>query len=286
MAWRFVSATWFNNGSPGNGYIHVPIAPVDATQANKINTKLGTSQFVTNAPTNPALPLQNAGLTPLEGTLFTIRDYFQGGIADAARGGTIPAPPNSCGKNFSVVLTNGLPSVTRFGVPSSDVASMLTAATTAAAAIQTAGVLNYIVGFALPFGVNPSQLDTIAAAGGTDMSYYATDEATLTSELNAVFNDILIRSGAAGAVALNSGSIQTNSRLFQAKFNTGDWSGQIQAFPIDSTTGTIGAALWDGGAQINAQNWDTGRNIITYNPVSRPRRAVPLARQPGRAHGD
>ena len=285
MAWRFVSPTWFNNGSPGNGYIHVPIAPVDATQANKMNTKLGTSQFVTNGPTNPALPLQNAGLTPLEGTLFTIRDYFQGGIADAARGGAIPAPPNSCGKNFSVVLTNGLPSVTRFGVPSSDVASMLTAATTAAAAIQTAGVLNYIVGFALPFGVNPSQLDTIAAAGGTDMSYYATDEATLTSELNAVFNDILIRSGAAGAVALNSGSIQTNSRLFQAKFNTGDWSGQIQAFPIDSVTGAIGAALWDGGAQINSQNWNTGRAIISLQPGVESWRAVPLARQPGRANG-
>ena len=84
-----------------------------------------------------------------------------------------------------------------------------------------------------------------------------------------MFNDILIRSGAAGAVALNSGSIQTNSRLFQAKFNTGDWSGQLQAFPIDPTTGAIGAALWDGGAQINAQNWDTGRNIIS--PTTRCR---------------
>ncbi len=55
MAWRFVSPTWFNNGSPGNGYIHVPIAPVDAAQANKMNTKLGTSQFVTNAPDQSGL---------------------------------------------------------------------------------------------------------------------------------------------------------------------------------------------------------------------------------------
>ncbi|MEO8308869.1 MAG: PilC/PilY family type IV pilus protein [Pseudomonadota bacterium] len=268
MAWRWVSPAWFNNGSPGNGYIHVPIAPVDATQANKINTKLGTSQFAINGPTNPALPLQNAGLTPLEGMLFTIRDYFQGGIADGARGGAIPAPPNSCGKDFSVLLTNGLPSVTRFGVASADVTTMLADATTAAAAVQAAKVLNYVVGFALPYGVNPAQLDTIAAAGGTGTAYNASDEATLTSELNRVFNDILIRSGAAGAVALNSGSIQTNSRLFQAKFNTGDWSGQLQAFPINATTGAVGAAIWDGGAMINMQNWSTGRTIITYNPVS------------------
>jgi type IV pilus assembly protein PilY1 len=268
MAWRAVSRTWFNNGSPGGGYVHAPIANVDAAHAAKMNTKLGTSQFVTNGPTNPALPLQNAGLTPLEGTLYTIRDYFQGNIADAARGGPLPAPPNSCGKNFSVLLTNGLPSVTRFGVPSSDVATMLVDASTAADAVRTSGVLSYVVGFALPFGTNPDQLDTIAAAGGTDESYYATDEATLVSELNSVFNDILIKSGAAGAVALNSGAIETDSRLFQAKFNTGDWSGQLQAFPIDSTTGAIGAAVWDAAVRVNLQNWDTDRKILSYNPVS------------------
>ncbi|MCP5327205.1 MAG: PilC/PilY family type IV pilus protein [Steroidobacteraceae bacterium] len=270
MAWSYVSPTWFSNGSPGGGYLHVPIAPVTTAQANAINTKLGTSQFVVNGPVNPARPLQNAGLTPLEGTLYTIRDYFAGNLADAARGGPKAAPPNSCGKDYSVILTNGLPSVTRFGVPSSNVTQMLADASAAATAVHTAArpVLNYIVGFALPFGTNPAQLDTIAAAGGTGSSYYATDEATLTSELNRVFNDILIRSGAAGAVALNSGSIQTNSRIFQAKFNTGDWSGQLQAFPINATTGAIEPAVWDAGVVINTQHWDSGRKILSWNPTS------------------
>ena len=269
MSWRWVSLTWFNNGSPGGGYLHVPIANVDATHANRMNIKLGTSQFVTNGPTNATLPLQNAGLTPLEGTFYTVRDYFQGNLSDAARGGPQPAPPNSCGKNYSVLLTNGLPSVTRTGVPSDNVAAMLTAASTAAATIRTSGVLQYVVGFALPFGTNPAQLDTLAAAGGTGTSYYATDEATLISELNAVFNDILERSGAAGAVALNSGSIQTDSRLFQAKFNTGDWSGQLQSFSINTTTGAIAATSnWDAADTVNAQNWDTGRRILSWNPVS------------------
>jgi type IV pilus assembly protein PilY1 len=268
LSWTFVSPTWFSNGSPGGGYLHVPIATVTPAQTTALNTKLGTSQFVTNGPTDAAQPLQNAGLTPLEGTLYTIRDYFQGNLSDVARGGPQPAPPNSCGKNYSVILTNGLPSVTRTGVPSADVVTLLADATTAAAAAHTSGVLNYIVGFALPFGVNPAQLDTIAAGGGTGSSYYATDEATLTSELNRVFNDILVRSGAAGAVALNSGSIRTNSRIFQAKFNTGDWSGQLQAFPVNATTGAIGAAIWDAGVRVDLQNWDTGRTILAYNPSS------------------
>ena len=55
MAWRYVSPTWFNNGSPGGGYVHVPIANVDAAQATRMNTKLGTSQFVTNAADESAV---------------------------------------------------------------------------------------------------------------------------------------------------------------------------------------------------------------------------------------
>jgi type IV pilus assembly protein PilY1 len=274
IAWDYVSETWFSNSSPGGGYVHQPIAAVTAAHAAVMNTKLGTSQFVTNEPVNPAFPLQNAGLTPLEGTLYTIRDYFKGNLNDTARGGPLPAPPNSCKKDFSVVLTNGLPSVTQFGVASADVTTMLADATTAAASVKAAGVLNYVVGFALPFGVNPAQLDTIAAAGGTTASYYATDEASLNAQLNTVLNDIIARSGAAGAVALNDGSANANSRIYQARFNTGDWSGQLLSLPINPTTGAVGGAVWDAGVRLNGQNWDTSRRILTYNPTVGARRGV------------
>ena len=93
---------------------------------------------------------------------------------------------------------------------------------------------------------------------------------SLIAELNAVFNDILIRSGAAGAVALNSGSIQTDSRLFQAKFNTGDWSGELQAFDIDADTGAIGASVWDAGEQVNCAELGHG----AHDPVVEPGRRI------------
>ena len=265
LSWQFTSNTWFSNGSPGGGYLHVPVGAVNAARATAMNTKLGTSQFGNNQPVTATFPLQNAGLTPLEGTMYTIRDYFQGNLIDAARGGPQPAPPNSCGRDYSVILTNGLPSVTRFGVPSSDVATLLADATAASAAVHAADIDNYIVGFALPFGVNPAQLDTIAAAGGTIASYYAENEAQLTLRLNEVFNNILVRSGAAGAVAVNSGFLQTDSRLYQGKFNTGDWSGQLLSFPVSGENAVLGLANWDAGARLNALNWNTDRNIITYN---------------------
>jgi type IV pilus assembly protein PilY1 len=269
LAWNWVSPAWFSNGSPGRGYVHVPIAFLDATQAAKFNTKLGTSQFAVNGPLNPALPLQNAGLTPLEGTLLTARDYFAGTLANAAEGGPLPAPPNSCNKNYVVVVTNGLPSVKRDGTPSSDVVAMLADATAAAASLELQGVDTYIVGFALPFGVNPAQLDTIAAAGGTSTAYNAVNQADLVAALDQVFADILRRSGAASAVALNSSSVSANNWLYQAKFDIG-WAGRLLAYALDPVTGALaGSPTWDAATVLDTLNFDTDRHIITYKPSTR-----------------
>ena len=269
MSWNWVSPAWFSNGSPGRGYVHVPISFLDAAQAARFNTKLGTSQFIVNGPSDPALPLQNAGLTPLEGTLLTARDYFAGTLGNAQEGGPLAAPPNSCGKNFVVVVTNGLPSVTRAGTPSANVAGMLADATAAAASLETLGVDTYIVGFALPFGVNPAQLDTIAAAGGTSTAYNAANKAELVAALDQVFADILRRSGAASSVALNSSSVSTNNTLYQAKFDIG-WAGRLLSYGLDPVSGDLAASpAWDAATVLDALNFDTDRRIITYKPSTR-----------------
>ncbi len=280
MAWNWVSRAWFSNGSPGRGFVHVPIAFLDATQAAKFNTKLGTSQFVVNGPSNPALPLQNAGLTPLQGTLLTAHDYFAGTLANPAEGGPLAAPPNSCGKNFTVVVTNGLPSVKADGTPSADVVTMLADVSAAAASLESLSVDTYIVGFALPFGVNPTQLDTIAAAGGTNTAYNATDQATLIDALDQIFADILRRSGAASAVALNSSSLAANNWLYQAKFDIG-WAGRLLAYPINPVTGALAATpTWDASTTLDHDGLGHGRSHHHLQAVDSRRHPVPLARGP------
>ena len=66
-------------------------------------------------------------------------------------------------------------------------------------------------------------------------------------------------------MSLNTGSWGTGTNLYQARFNSGDWSGQLIAYLINAD-GSIGAQQWDAGQIINAQNWDTGRTILTYKP--------------------
>ena len=240
MSWNWVSPTWFNNSSPGRGYLHTPIALLDSTQAGKLNTKLGTSQFANNQPTNAAYPLQNAGLTPIEGTLLTAKDYFGGSWNTAAEGytaGCYPLP-TSCGKNFVVLVTDGLPSTDKNGALISSATTALNDAATAAATLKAAGVETYVVGFALPYGTNPAQLDTVAAAGGTGTAYSASNQTTLNAALTAIFADIMQKTGSAAAVATNSTSLNSSSAIYQAKFDSSDWSGQLLAYVI-GTSGVI-----------------------------------------------
>jgi type IV pilus assembly protein PilY1 len=180
--------TWFSNTSPGKGYLHVPIADLDATQAGKLNVKLATSVVPTrtaagvwndnptsisggNTPTNPNAPLINAGLSPITGTFMTAKDYFNGVTTNfgASQGGPQTAPANSCGKDFAVFLTNGLPSVTSSGtkmgvndyVPgqpfaAAEVANAVTAASNLYAG--TRPVKTYVIGFALPAAIRLSRM--------------------------------------------------------------------------------------------------------------------------------
>lgn len=270
ITWDYVSQTWFSNTSPGRGYLHTPLADLDATQAAALNIKLGTSQFVTNAPTNPAFSLQNAGLTPLEGTLLTAKDYFEGNLTQASEGGPVAGPPESCGKNFVALMTDGLPSVNRSGAVETN--PVISLADTAAAAAALKGITNgdvetYVVGFALPVGTDPTALDQIAIAGGTEKSYLASDPATLNSAFDTIFSDILSKTGASSSAATNSTSLSSNSHIYQARFNSGDWSGQLLSTAI-STSGVLGTVAWDAGDLLKSPT-ASARKIITYSRDSK-----------------
>jgi type IV pilus assembly protein PilY1 len=263
LSWYWVSPTWFSNASPGRGFLHVPIADLDATHASKVDTKLGTSQFTDNKPDDPAYPLQNAGLTPLEGTLLTAKDYFAGNLTSTDQGGPQPAPPESCGKDYTVLLTDGLPSTSQSGAVVSDPAVAITDTAAAAAALKSDDVETYVVGFALPYGTDPTTLDKVAVSGGTSSSYLASDATSLGKSLDLIFADILAKVGASSSLAATSGSVTTTSLLYQARFNSGTWSGQLRALDIDSDGVTVDPTpIWDAAVELNDKTY-SDRVIIT-----------------------
>ena len=91
--------------------------------------------------------------------------------------------------------------------------------------------------------------------------YSAADPESFAEELSNILSDISDRIGSASAVALNSGSINSDSKLYQARFDSSTWIGQLLAYPINSD-GSFGSLLWDAASLIPAAN---SRVIITFD---------------------
>jgi|GEM_PF-3265004 len=266
LTWTAVGPTWFRNDAPGRGYLQVPLGDLGSTQAVSIKAKLAC-----NVPGNPgactASGIQNAGLTPIEGTLLTALDYYQGAWRTASEGyvASCYPLPQSCGKNFVVLLTDGLPSNDKNGNVVSNPATAVAAAATAAAALKAKGIETYVIGFALPYGTDPGTLDQVAAAGGTDKAYNAADSTSLQAAFDDIFTDIFKKSSAFGSVSQNSTSINTGSLVYQGRFDSTDWSGEIVALRPE-TTGAL-TTIWntsDSGRVPAA----TDRKIWTLVPGS------------------
>lgn len=114
----------------------------------------------------------------------------------------------------------------------------------------------YTVGFA-----TANQMLQDAAAYGHGEYYTANNAAQLTSVLQQALTDILAKSGSSAAATANAGFIGTNTKVYQARFNSADWSGQLLAFAIDSNTSsaTYGQPLTNGPGPSGSL-WDAGSN--------------------------
>ncbi len=100
--------------------------------------------------------------------------------------------------------------------------------------------------------------------GNPDNYFLVTNALKLGEQLTQAFNDILDRVGSASSASVNSGSISSTTRIYQAKFsfNSGDWSGQLLSFPVLLDGSLSPTEEWDAARQIPAPN---ARRIITVN---------------------
>ena len=99
--------------------------------------------------------------------------------------------------------------------------------------------------------------------GIPDNYFFVSNPIYLENALDKAFKDILATSSAS-SVATNSTSLNTGSFIYQARFNTNFWSGQLRALSLDSVTGAVDPdAVWDSGEVIDGQTGS--RQIITYD---------------------
>jgi type IV pilus assembly protein PilY1 len=282
---------YYQADAVGYGAVKSVIAPLNAAKVTALNNLLQcriptawAGGGVYNPPPNTTAcantGINNAGATPSPGSLQTALRYFQGSLTANENetgvslttlnttGAGANNLPVSCGKNYVIFFTDGMPTHKPDGSMYATPAAALADTVTAAANLKNAGVMVYVIGFGN--AVQSDGLNQIAEAGGTDVAFVSSDAETLNATLSAVFADIIVRSASAASVATNSAQFSVDSSIFQARFTSADWSGQLLKYQTDNANGAVAAIPdWDAGQMLNAQAWQSTsgaadrRQIIT-----------------------
>ena len=100
-----------------------------------------------------------------------------------------------------------------------------------------------------------------AAYNGRGQFLSARSSQELIDALNAAILSIGQRTSSASAAAVNMTKIQTGAQVYQARFDSSDWSGQFLAFQL-ALDGTPGALLGDAATFLDAVS-PSSRTILT-----------------------
>ena len=84
-----------------------------------------------------------------------------------------------------------------------------------------------------------------AAWNGRGEFLSADSPSTLIQAFSNAIASIAGRTSSASSVATNSTRLQTNSKIYQARFTTTEWNGDILAYNINSTTGDVSSLAWN-----------------------------------------
>ena len=278
----WIDRAWgYYSGITGSGALSEPVQADSATHYNNLQTLLGSE---TNSSSSGEVK-NGAVFTPLNGALISAKTYFT-----SSYGGHSSPIAYSCQKNFTIMVTDGLPTgktdgslysatdraitpvgdgTYTLGAAYTDAINSVTALRSVTHSSTTYDVKTYVVGLGdtVQNAGAVYVMNQMAAAGGTSVAYLASDQAAFQNAMDSITNDIVAQTGSAGAVAFNSTSLGTNTDLYLALFNSGEWSGDLLAYPLDPVSGAVGAASsWSAATQLDARDLTSSpRVILTYN---------------------
>lgn len=126
-----------------------------------------------------------------------------------------------------------------------------------------------------PINSDAKRIDDLwhAAVNGRAKYLNAQSPAALNAAFEEVINDVLSRIGSASSVSINGDQLYAGSVVYQSRYSTDGWTGDVLAYNLDTTTGVVITVpeKWSASAKLDAEltadptYWNTKRVIATYN---------------------
>ncbi|QSX75988.1 PQQ-binding-like beta-propeller repeat protein [Lysobacter arenosi] len=106
-----------------------------------------------------------------------------------------------------------------------------------------------------------------------DTFYVASEANRMVESLKKAFTQIASEtSGSAAPLTSSSTRLETGTMIYQARFYSPSWRGELSAYAWDATTGRFShAPAWNAGDRLAAMKWDR-RRIYVHNPQATGRR--------------
>ena len=128
-------------------------------------------------------------------------------------------------------------------------------------------IISYVIGFAED-GLSETPLMKNSGELGRGGVYDAGDASELRVTFNQIINKVHAIVGSSSSVAFNSTSLETGSALYAAKFDSGDWSGELSALTINSDGSISSTSSWEAGTLLNQVSNVDSRVLLSYKPAS------------------
>ncbi len=116
-------------------------------------------------------------------------------------------------------------------------------------------------------GGDAAKIDDLlhAAVNSRGGFFSAMDPDVFSDELASILSALVRETtGGSASIATNSTRLDTDTLIYQARYDTTDWSGQVLAFQLEED-GSVGDLVWDAGTELPAPG---ARNIFTWDDVS------------------
>jgi len=113
--------------------------------------------------------------------------------------------------------------------------------------------------------------------GGAPQAFLGSSSDAVQTAFQAIVSSIQRKQGSSAAVAINSSFLTTGTVLYQTTFNSQDWTGDLKAYSLNTNGQLAVNPSWSAAQQLAAQDWNTGRAIVTARPgAASGQRGIPL----------
>lgn len=126
-----------------------------------------------------------------------------------------------------------------------------------------------------PINTDKKRIDDLwhAAVNGRGLYLNAKTPQELIAAFEKVISDVLARIGSGASVSINGEELQDGLILYQSIYSTSRWTGDVVAYDVNGTTGAViidtpkwsASEVLDGDLNSDANYWNTGRKIATYD---------------------